>query len=327
MNPIRVGILGAARIAPIAVIDPARGNPEFQIVAVAARDENRAKSFAAKHGIPFVAKDYSALIARADVDLVYVALPPAAHKATSVEAVKAGKAVLCEKPFAMNAAEARAMVAAAAEAKQPLIEAFHYRFHKVMRRAVAIVASGELGPLVEADVTFDAPIPYRPDELRWIRAQGGGALMDLGCYCVHALRTLAACEPKVASASCIVVHGVDETTFAELLFPNGMAAKLSTSMRTPAFKATLRLKGEKGSLDISNFLAPQLGCRFKVEVGGKTRNEPADGPTTYEAQLAHVADVLLRGAEPLTGGADAVANMACIEAIYAAAGFGRETAT
>ena len=325
MNPIRVGILGAARIAPIAVIDPARGNPEFQIVAVAARDENRAKSFAAKHGIPFIAKDYSALIARADVDLVYVALPPAAHKATSVEAVKAGKAVLCEKPFAMNAAEARAMVAAAAEAKQPLIEAFHNRFHKVMRRAVEIAASGELGRLVEADTVFDAPIPYRPDELRWIVAQGGGALMDLGCYCVHALRTLTASEPKIVGANCTVMHGVDETTVADLLFPNGMTAKLRTSMKTPTFKATLRLKGEKGSLEISNYLAPQMGCRFTVEAGGKTRDEPTDGPTTYEAQLAHVGDVLLRGAAPLTGGADAVANMACIEAIYAAANFRRAT--
>ena len=322
MKTIRVGILGAAKIAPKAIIDPARNNPEFEVVAVAARDQNKAKAYAAKHGIPFFAASYSALIARADVDLVYVALPPVAHLAVCGEAAKAGKPVLCEKPFAMNAAEARTMVGAAAQAKRPLIEAFHNRFHKVMHRAIAIVASGELGPLVEAEAVFDAPIPYQPNELRWIPALGGGALMDLGCYCVHALRTLAACEPKVASASCTIVHGVDETTLAELHFPNGLRAKMRTMMNAP-FKAALQLKGEKGSLDISNYLAPQMGCRFTVEAGGRTRDEPVDGPTTYDAQLAHVADVMLRGAVPLTGGADAVANMECIDAIYAAAGFER----
>jgi predicted dehydrogenase len=204
-----------------------------------------------------------------------------------------------------------------------LIEAFHNRFHRIMRRAVEIVASGELGRLVEAETVFDVPIAYRPTELRWLAAQGGGALMDLGCYCLHALRTLAACEPKVASAHCTLAHGVDETTVAELSFSNGMTAKLHTSMKPKTVAATLRLKGEKGTLELVNFVAPQNGGRLTVEIGGKTRVEPTDGPSTYDAQLAHVGDVLLRGAPLLTGGADAVANMACIDAIYAAAGFTR----
>jgi predicted dehydrogenase len=325
MRAIRVGILGAAKIAPKALIVPARDNPEFQVVAVAARDKDRAKAFAAENDIPHVPDGYSELIARPDVDLVYVALPPAAHKSMSIEAVKSGKAVLCEKPFAMNAAEARAMVSAAAEARQPLIEAFHNRFHRLMRRAVEIVASGELGRLVAAEAVFDVPIPYRPGELRWTVSQGGGgALMDLGCYCLHALRTLAACEPKVASARCTVEHGVDETTIAELSFPDGMTAKLHTSMTPSRAVATVRIKGEKGSLELVNFVAPQNGGRLTVDAQGKTRVEPVDGPSTYDAQLAHVGDVLLRGATPLTGGADAVANMACIDAIYEAAGYVRE---
>jgi predicted dehydrogenase len=324
MKPIRIGILGAAKIAPKAVIDPARDNPEFQVVAVAARDKDRAKTFAAKHGVPHVSDGYSELIARSDIDLVYVALPQAAHKLWSIAAAKAGKAVLCEKPFAMNAAEARAMVSAAAEAKQPLIEAFHNRFHRLMRRGVEIVTSGELGRLVEAETVFDVPIPYRPGELRWTVSQGGGgALMDLGCYCIHALRTLAACEPKVVSARCTLEHGVDASTQAELLFSNGMTAKLHASMKPTTVTATLRLKGEKGSLEMVNFVAPQNGGRLTVEAGGKTRIEPVEGPSTYDAQLAHVGDVLLRGAPLLTGGADAVANMECIDAIYAAAGFER----
>ncbi|MDE1987564.1 MAG: Gfo/Idh/MocA family oxidoreductase [Alphaproteobacteria bacterium] len=325
MQIIRVGILGAARIAPKAVIDPARDNPEFQIVAVAARDKGRAEAFASEYGIPFVADGYSALITRQDVDLVYVALPHAAHQEWSIAALKAGKSVLCEKPFAMNAAGARIMTAAAEEAGLPLIEAFHNRFHRVMRRAVEIIASGELGKLIEAEAVFDVEIPYSPTELRWAPAQGGGALMDLGCYCVHALRTIAGCEPTIVSADCTIVHGVDETTVAELRFPSGLRAKMHTSMKSPAFTAPLRIRGEKGVMEITNFLAPQIGCRFTVEIDDKCREEPTEGPSTYAAQLAHVGDVLLRGAQPLTGGADAIANMACIDAIYAAAGYKRPT--
>ena len=323
MSAIRVGILGAARIAPKAVIVPARSNPEFEIVAVGARDKDRAKAFAAEHDIPHVADGYSTLIARDDVDLIYLALPPAGHLQWAAAAAKAGKAVLCEKPFAMNAGGAREMVAAADAAKRPLIEAFHNRFHPVIGRAIQIVASGELGRLVEAQAVFDVEIAYTPTELRWLPAQGGGALMDLGCYCVHALRAIAGSEPKVAGATCTIVHGVDETTAAELVFPNGLKATFHTTMKSPKFVPTLHFKGEKGTLDISNFISPYDFCDFTVKAGGKTRVEPMAGPTTYDLQLAHVADVMLRGATPLTGGADAVANMECIDAVYEAAGYTR----
>jgi len=320
---IGIGILGAARIAPKAAIEPARDNPEFQVVAVAARDRRRAEAFAAAHGIPAAADDYASLIARDDVDLVYVALPTCGHVPWSLAALNAGKAVLCEKPFAMNVGEACFAAEAAEKEGLPLIEAFHNRFHAVMKRAIAIVASGELGRLIEADALLDAPIPYTPTELRWSAPlAGGGALMDLGCYCVHALRTILGAEPQVVRAECAIEHGVDAATSAELAFPGGLAARIRTSMLKP-FSATLKIKGEKGSLFISNFLAPQMGCRFTVEAGGQTREEPTEGLSTYAAQLAHVADVMLRGATPLTGGADAVANMACIDAIYAKAGYTR----
>ncbi|MDE2181718.1 MAG: Gfo/Idh/MocA family oxidoreductase [Alphaproteobacteria bacterium] len=321
---IRIGILGAARIAPKAVIVPAHDNPDFEIVAVAARDKSRAQAFAAKHGIPQVADSYAELVTHPDVDLVYLALPTAAHRPWSMAALKAGKAVLCEKPFALDAGEARAMVQAADITRRPLIEAFHYRYHAVMRRAVEIAASGEMGRLVEAEAVFNVEIPYSPTELRWLPDQGGGgALMDLGCYCVHALRSIAGCEPAVTRAACRVVLGVDETTTAELSFPNGLQARLHTSMKAPAYLATLHVRGEKGSFSITNFLAPQMGSRFTVEVEGRTREEETGGLPTYHAQLAHVGDVMLRGVTPLTAGADAIANMACIDAIYNAGGYYR----
>ncbi len=322
-GPVRIGLLGAAKIAPLVIISRAKASPDFELVAVAARDPSRAMAYSEKHGIPHVAADYAALVARDDIDLIYHALPPSAHARWTIAALEAGKAVLCEKPFAMNAADARDMVAASERTGNVLIEAFHYRFHNVMKRAIGVVRSGELGALVEAEGVFDGVVPFDPEQLRWVADQGGGALMDQGCYIIHALRTLAAGEPRVLHASCVVENGVDAATEAELEFPGGMRARIATTMKAKDFRAQIIVKGEKGTMKISNPFAPQLGCRFTVTVDGETRNEPTDGPSTYAAQFAHVADVLLRGAPQITGGRDAIANMAVIDAIYAAAGLAR----
>jgi len=316
-TPIRIGILGAAKIAPGAVIKPAAKRDDVVIACVAARDPGRARAYADEHGIAEVAEDYAALIARDDLDLIYNALPPAGHPEWTIRALEAGKAVLCEKPFARDAALARTMTEAAERTGRTLIEAFHYRYHNVIRRAEAIVRSGELGDLVAAEAVFQVTIPFREGELRWIDEQGGGALMDLGCYPIHALRTLIGSEPEVVSASAVLERGVDVETRAQLRFGE-VAATLATGMNPAARAARVTLTGTRGTLDIVNFVAPQIGCSFTVTVDGVARQEDTAGPSTYEAQLAHVVDVLVNGATPLTGGADAVANMAVIDAVRAA---------
>ena len=316
-TPIRIGILGAAKIAPGAVIKPAAKRDDVVIACVAARDPARAKAYAAEHGIAHVAADYAALIARDDLDLIYNALPPLGHPEWTIRALEAGKAVLCEKPFARSAGLARAMTQASTVTGRPLIEAFHYRYHNVIRRAEAIVASGELGDLTAAEAVFQVPIPFREGELRWIDEQGGGALMDLGCYPIHALRTLIGSEPTLVSASAVLERGVDVETRAVLRFGE-VPATVACAMNATTPAARLTLTGTRGTLDIINFLAPQMGCQFTVTVDGVARQEDTAGPSTYEAQLAHVVDVLLNGATPLTGGADAVATMAVIDAVRGA---------
>jgi predicted dehydrogenase len=317
---IRVGILGAAKIAPTALIGPARERPAIEVACVAARDPARAAAFAAEHGIAATADSYEALIARDDLDLIYVALPARAHAQWSVAALEAGRAVLCEKPFARTAAEARAMTDAALAHGRPLIEAFHYRHHAVMHRAVEIVRGGDLGPLLSLSAVFEVPIAYTPDELRWRDELGGGALMDLGCYGLHALRTLVGEEPKVITAQAEVSRGVDVATRARLEFPGGLAAQVGCAMNPAAPGARLTVRGERGTLEIINFVAPQLGCRFTVEIDGVKREEATAGDTTFGAQLDHVMAVLKGDATPLAGGEDAVANMALIEAVRAASG-------
>jgi predicted dehydrogenase len=318
-TPFRIGLLGASKIAPTAVIAPAREDPDFVVTAVAARDPARARTYAAEHGIPGVADGYAELIGRDDVDVVYNGLPPAAHAEWSIAALAAGKAVLCEKPFCRDVAEARAMTAAAVRHGRPLLEAAHYRFHNVILRARQMVESGALGPLTRADAHFNVSIPKTPTELRWSAAQAGGALMDLGFYPLHALRTLISAEPEVVSATCEVVDGIDASTHAELTF-DGVPATIECSMTTPKFSATLKLEGEKGALEIRNFVVPQMGCRFTTTIGGETVTHPTDGLSTYAAQMRHLAQVMRGEAQPLVGGADAVANMTAIHAIYRAAG-------
>jgi predicted dehydrogenase len=320
MAMLRIGLLGASRIAPTAVIAPVAKSDAFTVTSVAARDPARARAYAESHGIPSVADDYAALVRRDDVDIVYNGLPPAGHPEWTIAALEAGKAVLCEKPFARNAHEAAQMVAAAERTGGLLLEAFHYRHHAVMRRALEIVRSGALGRLVRGEGVFNVAIAKAPGELRWIAEQGGGGLMDLGCYPLHALRTLIGAEPEVVGAKASFEGGVDFDLSADLRFPGGVEASIACCMTPPRPNAVVTLAGERGSMTIVNFLAPQIGCRFTTTIDGVTTSEATDGPTTYEAQLENLRAVMRDGLKPVTGGADAIANMSAIDAIYRAAG-------
>ncbi|MHB8529997.1 MAG: Gfo/Idh/MocA family protein [Caulobacteraceae bacterium] len=315
----RIGLLGASKIGPTAVIAPARTVGGFTVSAVAARDPARAAAYAADHGIAAVAEDYAALVRRDDVDIIYNALPPVGHAPWTLAALEAGKPVLCEKPFARDAGQARSMVEAAETAGLVLIEAFHYRHHAVIRQAEALMRAGAIGRPLRATAEFHAPIPRSPGELRWSADQQGGALMDLGCYPLHALRTLIGAEPEVGRASMEMDDGVDAATRAELSFPGAVEAELACSMTRERAASWLTVEGERGRLDIVNFVAPQYGCRFTTTIDGETVGHPTEGPTTYEAQLTHLRAVLSGAAAPLTGGADAIANMTAIDAIRAAA--------
>ncbi len=315
----RIGLLGASKIARTAIIAPAREDSRFVVTAVAARDPARARAYADEHGIASVAETYEAVINRDDVDVIYNGLPPAGHAHWSIAALEAGKAVLCEKPFARNAGEARAMVEAATATGRPLLEAFHYRFHAVMRRALDMVRGGALGKLRSGTAAFNVSIPKSPDELRWRHDLGGGAMMDLGCYPLHAMRTLIRAEPEIASAHGRFEDGADASMSAELVFPGGVDVSISCSMVLAKPIARLSLAGERGRLEIKNFIAPQAGCLFTTLIDGETTAQPTDGPSTYSAQLDHLHDVLTGAAQPLTGGADAIATMTAIDAIYGAA--------
>lgn len=314
MVKMRIGLLGASKIAPRAIIQPAAAHPEAVITAVGARDLGKAQAYATEHDIPAAVGSYQELVERDDVDLVYCGLPPSVHLDTCGAASAAGKMLLIEKPFAFDAAAARAIVAAADAAQQPALEAYHYRFHSLFRRAEALVKDGAIGRVVRARGEFEAEIKRTPGELRWIPEMGGGGMMDLGCYVVHAFRTLLG-EGEVLAAKSDLIDGVDATLEADLRFGD-VAAWMRCSMLTPR-NDWIELEGTGGTLRMNRFVSPHYGGNLVLTTAKGSVIEEPDGPSTYAAQLDHAARVFRGQEEPLTGGADAIATMELIDACRA----------
>lgn len=323
---LRIGLLGASRIAPLAILEPAKNISGVEVVAVAARDCERARAFAAAHGIAHAAASYEDLLARDDIGLIYNALPIPLHERWTVAALAAGKHVLLEKPSAPTSAAARRMVDSATANRRRLIEAFHYRYHPLFERVLAIVAS-ELGRLEQANAVIDVPVPQRPGEIRWDPAMSGGALMDLGCYPVHWLRTLGG-ELTIVTADIVMAAcGVDESALVRFQLANGADASLRCSMvpHDRGRLTTLTLVGQRGELFVRNPIAPQMGHELRWRLHGEQewREETAASTTSYFHQLSAVALALNSGAPLPTEGNDIVQNLAALEAIYEAGGHPR----
>jgi predicted dehydrogenase len=315
---VRIGILGAARIAPKALIKPARGNADVVVTAVAARDASRAHAFAAKHGIARVHDSYEALIADPDLDAVYNPLPNGLHGKWTRAALAAGKHVLCEKPFTANAAEAREIAELAAESDRVVMEGFHYRYHPFALRVEEILASGELGTLqrVEAAVCFWLP---KFSDIRYDYFLAGGALMDVGCYAVDMVRTFGGSTPEVVSAQA-KLRGpqVDRAMTAQLRFAGGHTGRVHCSMWSSNLpQYTAKVVGDRGELRLNPLIPFQ---RFTVRSAGRTRVERFPARATYAYQLDAFAAALLRGEPVKTGPKDAIENMTVIDAMYRAAG-------
>jgi predicted dehydrogenase len=323
-SPLRIGILGAARIAPPALVRPARQVAEAEVAAVAARDPARARAFAAKHGIAKVHEGYDALIDDPEIDAVYNPLPNGLHCDWSIRALRAGKHVLCEKPIASNAEEAERMAKAAAEADRILVEAFHYRYHPLAARLKEIVDSGELGAIEHIEAHLCVPLPL-PGDIRYRLELAGGATMDTGCYAINLVRFLAGAEPEVLSARArLSSPRVDRAMSAQLRFPDGRTGRITCSLFSAMLvRPTARVRGDRGELSVLNPYMPQLFHRLAVRSEKGRRVERVDGDATYTHQLRAFVRVVRGGAPMPTDPVDAVANMRVIDAVYEKSGLGR----
>jgi predicted dehydrogenase len=322
-RPVRLGILGTATVASYALIAPARTCPDVVIAAVGSRDRDRARAFADANGIA-AAGDYDEVIDDPAIDAVYVALPNSLHAEWSVKALRAGKAVLCEKPLTCNAAEARLCVAAGHRAGRPFIEGFHWRHHPIAMRLSDLVASGQLGAIAAIDVRFRYPSRFlKPDDIRLDYSLGGGVLMDAGCYCVNLLRMLLG-EPInliEAKAKCTNSQ-VDIAMEAALEFGQGAVGRLVAANDLPgdAFDIECRISAALGSVRVTNLFLPHLGAALTLEVEGSRVTEEAVSTASFDFQIANFVAVVRERAASATPADDAIANMTVIDEIYRGAG-------
>ncbi|MGH9081542.1 MAG: Gfo/Idh/MocA family protein [Acidimicrobiales bacterium] len=322
VTAVRFGVLGAARIAPAALVRPARTNPEASVEVVAARDVGRAAAFARRHRLPRVLPSYEAVVSDPEVDAVYVPLPNSLHGEWTLAAIEAGKHVLCEKPFTSNAEQAR-IVANAARAAGPslvVMEAFHFRYHPLAQRMREIVEGGELGRLRHIEAWLCAPI-FDTSDIRYQVGLSGGAMMDMGSYVVNMARMLGGGEPTVVAAEAkLQSPQLDRAMSARLQFEAGHTASVHCSMwSTSVLRLSARVLGDQGELRVFNPIAPQYVSWLTVRCGGTRRTEIPTRHPTYAFQLDAFCDAVLRGRPVLTGPDDAVANMVVIDAVYRAA--------
>jgi predicted dehydrogenase len=320
VGDLRWGVLGAASIAPT-VIAAIRAAGAGRVAALASRDPGRAWEQAARLGIPLAFGSYEALLASGEIDLLYVPLPNALHAEWTIRALEAGLPVLCEKPLTCDAAAARAVAAAAARAGRPVAEAFMYRFHPLYRRVLELVQGGRIGRLRSIWAQFTFHLDDR-SESPASAILGGGALLDVGCYCVNLARLVSGAEPRRALAF-ERRSSVDDSFYGALEFPDRVVAQLECSIESHE-RHRAEIAGTLGSIVIERPWFPgRSAAQLRLRVGETEEVVETPGGDGYELEVLDFAAAVAAGTAPRWPLADAIANMAALDALRRAAASGR----
>ena len=314
MEPVRWGILSTAAINA-AVIPPLQASEASEVVAVASREQARADAYAAEWGIPRAHGTYDALLADPDVEAVYISIPNDTHVEWSIRALEAGKHVLCEKPLTRDPAAAARAFDAADVAGRLLMEAFMYRHHPQTLRIAELVRGGALGELGLVRATFLSPIPE--GDIRMFPELDGGALMDVGCYCVSGAR-LAAGEPvSVTARQRLSAGGVDVRLAGTLVFPGDVVAQIVCAFDL-GFREGLEIVGTEGSLHV----ATPWTCRepaIEIRHGPETERVELEDVDRYGLQGDNLSRAIRGVEKPLIGREDALGQARAIAALYLSA--------
>ncbi len=314
--PVRWGVLSTAQINRL-VLPGLRESPESELVAIASRDLARAEAYAREWGIPRAYGSYEELLADPEVEVVYVSLPNSGHVPWAIRALEAGKHVLCEKPLARDPAEVERAFDAAERAGRLLVEAFMYRHHPQTLRLAELLREGAVGEVRHVHASFaffldeEANVRLRPE-------LDGGALMDVGCYCVSGSRVAAGAEPLEASARQVVgPTGVDVRLAGTLVFPDGVLAQVDCGFDL-AFRSGLEVTGTEGVLRVAYpWTCREVGlelCR-----GDALERIAVENPDRYRLQGDNVSRAIRGLEEPLLGRADALGQARAIAALYRSA--------
>ncbi len=302
---IRWGILSTSHIAQSQVIPAIQASSNGEVVAIASRDVAKARECAARMSIPYALGSYEALLNDARVDAIYNPLPIAMHAEWSIRCAEAGKPTLCEKPLAANAHEAMQMKRAFATHNVLLGEAIMYHFHPLTQQVAKLVRSGVVGTVRALHATFHCTT-LGDGNIRFQKALGGGALLDLGCYCVSVMRLLTAEEPDKVTGFCNLggTSQVDETFQGLLHFPSGALGNFSCSLRT-CFDCHYEIAGSQGRLLIdTGGMAAWPGEDFTIKLWSETKSPSyqeivVSQANPYQLMVEDFADALLHN-RPLT---------------------------
>ncbi len=290
-HPLRIGILGAARVAA-AFVAGARLSARVEIVAVGSRDSGRAEEFARVNGIAR-AMSYDELLAAKDIDAVYIPLPNSLHAPYTIKAASAGKHVLCEKPLALSEAEALKMFAAADANGVVVLEAYPYMFQPQTLEIERRIAEGAIGEVQSITATCGFTLT-NPNDIRFDPALGGGALLDAGCYAVSFIRQITGTRPTRISAVARWHRGVDQTLAATLEFTSGAIAQVSCSLATGLHRSAL-IAGSEGVIetDYQNHTIRSAAPSFRLKRGSDWRNETEIIPVPREDGFRAEVDAFL----------------------------------
>lgn len=324
---IRWGVLGWSRIARNELIPAFKRSANGEFHALASRSEAKLAECRTQHAPPRLHSRYEDLLADPEVDAVYIPLPNAFHKAWTIRAAEAGKHVLCEKPIALNAAEAREMIAACRAHGVQFMEAFMYRYTARTRQVIDLLRSGALGEIkfIHSQFRF---LLSRPGDVRREAALGGGSLYDVGCYPVNfiglVLDTITGSAPGTGPrpdsvrAERIDAHGVDELFSAVLRYPNGVLASVHSGFNAQP-RMLAEIVGTQGTLEIPATFLGTAGAMTLI-AGSERREIAVPESDRYRLQVEDFAAAILEQRPPLLTPEETLRNIELLDALYAAAG-------
>ncbi len=318
MNKIRWGILGTGKITG-ALIRGIRASEDGELVAIASRDLARAEKHAAENQISRAYGSYEELLADRDIDAIYNPLPNSLHAPWTIAAAKAGKHILCEKPLAPTPAECARMIAAAKRYRVVLMEAFMYRFHPQSAKIKELITSGTIGKLRQVHSSFTFSLSDLSN-VRLSKPLAGGAVMDVGCYCINLSRYLFGQEPSevFAAAHFGKQSGVDEQLIGLLKFRDGGVASFDCSFQV-AFRWGAEAVGSSGRIVIPTPWKPANPSTITLTSGGKSEEVIVAGDDPYKLQVDHFNAVVRRKAKLVLPPSDGLANARVMQALLTSA--------
>ncbi len=322
MTAVKWGIMSTAHINRL-FLAGARQADGVELAAVASRDQARAEAYAREHGIETAHGSYEALLADPRVEAVYIPLPNSLHVEWTIRALASGKHVLCEKPLSRRAAEVERAFDAADRADRLLMEAFMYRHHPQTRRLTELIGQGAIGRVHMIRAAFGF-VSQREADVRLQAALDGGALMDVGCYCVSAARLIAGEPERVSAEQALGGDGVDVAFAATMRHADEVLSHFDAGLALDT-RDLLEVVGDGGSL----LLEDPWHCRnplIQLRRGDETEPIEIERANSYRLEAENFSAAIRGEAKPLLDRADAVSQARTIEALYRAADEGSSVA-